>query len=95
MLLDKGANVNVQRSSSEPTPLYNAVVIGGDIRTVQVLLRAGADPNVPCGVEGRTAVHTACQHGDIRAGMLRALIKHGTDVRALDDRNTTPLHLAA
>lgn len=40
MLLDKGADVNAQRIHGKPTALYNAVVISGDLRTAQVLLRA-------------------------------------------------------
>lgn len=95
MLLDKGADVNAQHISGKANPLYNAVVISGDLRTVQVLLRAGAHANVPCGVDGRTVVHTACQLGDSRAEVLEALIKHGADVKAVDVRNITPLHLAS
>lgn len=92
-LLGKGADVNAQSGTNGPTPLYNAV-LSGNLETVHVLLRAGADPRVACSVGGRTVVHTASQKGDCCAGILRALIKHGADVSALDDQNVTPLHLA-
>lgn len=95
MLIGKGAHVNAQISGGGPTPLHGAVAFGDDLVTAKVLLQAGADPNVACGRDGRTAVHTACQHGDTAAGILGALIEHGADVKVVDNRNTTPLHIAS
>lgn len=95
MLLKKGADPNARRSASNPTPLFNAVFVSQDTGTVRVLLQGGADPNLKCGVDGRTAVHLVCQGGDNSAAILGTLIDHGVNVGAPDDRGVTPLHIAS
>jgi ankyrin repeat protein len=68
----------------------------GDVERVAHLLRAGADPNVPFGEEGETALHVAATGGTTEAlAIVDLLLGAGANpwVRALD--GATPLHYAA
>lgn len=69
--LDKGADVNC-KCVPDVTPLTRAVLVGGDISTVRVLLEAGAAPNMTGGFTHRSAVHLACQLGDSAAEFARS-----------------------
>lgn len=100
LLLSKGgADVNATRSgndASRHTALYVANFGNGDcFETVRVLLEAGADVNIPCGVDKRTIMHYVSQKGWYSSKEFPILIEHGGDVRVRDTRGVTPLHLAS
>jgi hypothetical protein len=61
------------------------------IRTVQMLLDAGADPNFRC-ASGRTPLHNAAKGGFEE--IVRLLLERGANIRAVDANGKTPLHLA-
>lgn len=90
LLVDHGANLNVQEEVGHSSPLDSAASLG-HIAVVEVLLNAGADVKTtrPFG----TALHSAAfsQRADIAALLLR----YGADVNAVDANDVTPLHLAA
>eukprot|EP00392_Amoebophrya_sp_AT5.2_P008173 g8192.t1 len=67
-LLAAGADVNFQNHKG-CTPLHEATVAGSCV-TLGVLLRAGADPNVPTKEEQRTPLHKACFHKFLDAAKL-------------------------
>ena len=97
-LLAEGTDVD-SLSSKDFTALYLAAS-RGHIEVVEVLLEAGADPNLPVGENNNTPLHASASQGHTEV-MLR-LIERGADVDAQTggheftwgmSRNT-PLHLA-
>ncbi|CAM9423641.1 unnamed protein product [Ectocarpus sp. 8 AP-2014] len=56
-------------------------------------MAAGADVNVRCGLLKRTVLSLAAEKGHV--DVLRALVKHGADVTAVDNGRDTALHVAA
>jgi ankyrin repeat protein len=100
-LLKAGAKPN-ERGEKDPhwTALHHSA-LRGDLEIVNLLLKSGADPNIPR--EGTssssnletgtvTALHLAAHCGHI--SIIRALIKHGADVNAYGTWWNTPLHAA-
>lgn len=55
---------------------------------VKFLLKNGAEVN-ETSLDGRTALHVACQTKQLR--IVKMLLKHGADVNVLDDDGNTPL----
>ncbi|HET6252393.1 MAG TPA: ankyrin repeat domain-containing protein [Tepidisphaeraceae bacterium] len=90
-LLDHGASPNAGGSNYRNSPLAVAV-LHGDLHSVQLLLKAGADLNRK-DAEGSTAIFAAAATN--RVEVARALIDAGADVHATDLNGDTPLHLAA
>ncbi|XP_051928872.1 cyclin-dependent kinase 4 inhibitor C isoform X1 [Hippocampus zosterae] len=90
LLLQSGAPVNgmniFKRTALQVVKLSSTAV-------VEVLLDAGADPNLRDPVLGLTATHDAAREGF--ADTVRALLAHGADVNLADERGNLPLHLAA
>jgi hypothetical protein len=74
------------------TPLIRAAVLG-DTRTVQTLLRHGADPNLPGGVNGWTPLMHAIHKN--HPGTIQALLAAGADVNARGRSGETALMMAA
>jgi len=62
----------------------------GDIDTVRQLLDRGVDPNTM--INGRTALHAACDEGHY--DMVRLLIKYGADIDMVDSTGRSPLEIA-
>lgn len=90
LLLDKGANPNIQNKKKN-TPLV-AAALGGDIDIVKALLEADAQINVTSREWG-TPLHAAVQQGNLAIADL--LIKRGADVNAVDCCNgVSVLHTA-
>jgi hemoglobin len=86
-LLARGANVN-----HEPGAWIGLCCTGNsghkeNAALTQAMLRCGAD--VAARYKGRTALHCAAKAGFVH--VVEALIEHGADVNALDDRGQTPL----
>ncbi|XP_061594229.1 cyclin-dependent kinase 4 inhibitor C isoform X2 [Cololabis saira] len=69
------------------------VVMLGHSRLIQVLLAAGADPDLPDPRLGLTVTHDAARQGFGES--VRVLVSGGADVNLLDWDGNLPLHLAA
>ncbi|MBI2504297.1 MAG: ankyrin repeat domain-containing protein [Candidatus Latescibacteria bacterium] len=86
-LLARGATVN-----HEPGAWVGLCCTGNsghkeNVALVRAMLRCGAD--VTAQYKGRTALHCAAKAGFVN--VVEALIEHGGDVNALNDRGQTPL----
>lgn len=87
---DWGPGVPSVKQHEEITPLHIAAT-GGDLSSVRVLLRSGADVNA----EDRfhhTPLHMAAQQGHTET--VRALLESGAFIDSRDLVGRTPLHLA-
>jgi ankyrin repeat protein len=74
-------------------PLVIAAARNGDVRALEALLNAGADPNSRAGVNDWTALlHAIHKHQE---GAIRVLLAHGADVNAAGRGGTTPLMMAS
>ncbi len=93
LLLDKGANVNAQRSKlyGRETALHAASRSGHD-QIVQVLLDRGAEINA-YDEHGETALYNAADRGHHK--VVRLLLDRGADVNAQDGKHGTPLQAAS
>ncbi|XP_041862421.1 cyclin-dependent kinase 4 inhibitor C [Melanotaenia boesemani] len=89
-LLHQGADVNGVNKFGR-TPLQ--VVKLGDSLLIEVLLEAGADPNMRDRVLNLTVTHDAAREGFVESVGL--LIDHSANVNLVDDHGNLPLHLAA
>ncbi|CAM9730030.1 unnamed protein product [Ectocarpus sp. 8 AP-2014] len=65
----------------------------GHLTSARAFMSAGADVNVRCGLLKRTVLSLAAEKGHV--DILRALVKHGADVTAVDNDRDTALHVAA
>ncbi|CAM9221384.1 unnamed protein product [Ectocarpus fasciculatus] len=90
-LLRKGAEKDLL-NAHKCTPLYGALLFG-HFTSARALMAAGADVNVRCGLLKRTVLSLAAEKGHV--DILRALVKHGADVAAVDNDQDTALHVAA
>jgi len=89
-LVVQGANVNAV-SLQGLTPLNLACGISQDIDVIALLIDSGADPNLR-GNSGWTALHTAAKFAPVT--IVKYLLDHGADPKALSDHKETPLSLA-
>lgn len=90
-LLNRGAAIEARSSNAmRNTPLH-AATAGGDLKTIDLLLAQGADPNATQ-QGGWTALHAAAQTGNLALASL--LLAHGADRRAQADNQQTPLDMA-
>jgi len=95
-LLTAGANPEV-RQPNGLTPLHLAA-IGGHLKSVQVLLAHGVNPdqiqtnrtdNMPTLADGSTPLHWAANWGKIET--VKLLLQHGANVRIANQAGDTPL----
>jgi len=89
LLVDSGANVNVQNFDGV-TPLHLAAE-RGDVDMVMCLIENGANVNIQS-EEGATPVHIASVHG--RLEVMKSLAAHGAHLELTDNSEETPLHYA-
>ncbi|KAI9772775.1 MAG: hypothetical protein M1839_002320 [Geoglossum umbratile] len=91
MFLERGANINgVGQSSEFRSPLIMAIE-NRAAKYSQILLSAGADPNIGGG-DLHSPLQAAARH---RQSMVRPLLAAGADVSAVGGRLGTALHAAA
>jgi ankyrin repeat protein/L-ascorbate metabolism protein UlaG (beta-lactamase superfamily) len=90
LLLEHGAEPNVRNEWGQ-TPLL-AAVDNGNAETVDLLLRAGADPKPTEADFGMTSLHLAALLG--YRDVAEALLSRGVDVNARDREGRTPLDVA-
>ncbi|XP_021197048.3 transient receptor potential channel pyrexia isoform X1 [Helicoverpa armigera] len=64
----------------------------GDLQDIERLLKAGANPNATCGINGVSVCHMAALRTD---EALSILLKAGAKRYRLDEYKLTPLHFAA
>ena len=76
---------------SEPTPELRAAVESDDVKAVNTLIEAGADPNAKNDA-GNTALHAAAYRGAVRA--IRALLAAGADRNARNAYGATAPDIA-
>ncbi|MBI4471288.1 MAG: ankyrin repeat domain-containing protein [Acidobacteria bacterium] len=83
LLIQAGASVNAKTRLGDMTPLHLAAT-NGSAAMIDVLLKAGSDPNVPNG-NGTTPLMLAAATGKIEA--LKALLDRGVDPNARENTN--------
>ena len=98
ILLDAGYACDCQESDGGATPLY-AAAFSGCIEGVQMLLAAGADPNLSIDSDamathggGAVPLHVAVDHNSVE--MVQALLDAGAHVNAQNVLGMTPLFTA-
>jgi ankyrin repeat protein len=87
-----GADIDARDEAGGHTLLSRAVRDMQDT-DIELFLSFKADPNIPCGKEGRTTLHHAAANMDEKVA--RLLIEHGADCRLPDAQGIYPLHIAA
>jgi ankyrin repeat protein len=90
LLVQARADVKTANRSGG-TPLTQAVRIG-NASVVELLLKAGADPNAVEPASGMTALHLAASRADSR--LVDLLLRSRATVNPLDNRGETPLAFA-
>ena len=91
--------VHTQEYTDGETPLHDAVE-RGQLKTVQLLLKAGVDPNA-LDDNGRTPLYEAvrflvnCGQDRVAVKITRALLKAGADPNTILSQGETVLHWAA
>ena len=89
-IINHGIDVNATNNDNSTT-LMIACVQGND-DAINVLLKAGADPNI-AGADVDTCLHSAVS-GDCSKRIIQAIISHGADVNATNKNNRTALMIA-
>jgi ankyrin repeat protein len=90
-LIRAGANVKAENRFGV-RPLFLAAN-NGNAAILELLLKAGDDPNAPVSAEGDTPLMVAARTGKIEA--IKALLEHGAQVDKTNERGQTPLMWAA
>ncbi|TYZ67297.1 hypothetical protein PybrP1_012772 [[Pythium] brassicae (nom. inval.)] len=90
LLLDRGADVDLQDDGSLTTPLISAIVMGNKALARKLLAR-GADVNLPDG-DGLSPLAWAAMRGYLE--LVAQLLALGADVDRQDVEGWTPLHIA-
>ena len=88
--IDKHAKDILFRSTCGSTLLHFSI-IGGNIETIQYLIKKGLSPT-RTNFDGETPLHWACK--EATPGIVSFLIQQGANVSAEDCEGNTPLHWA-
>lgn len=91
MVRESGVNLNVTNAQGQ-TALYLAVKDNLPLYILEILLSAGANPNIVAN-DGSTALLEALAHDNTQAAEL--LLANGAEVNVMDDVGSTPLKKAA
>ena len=91
LVIDCGANPNIQSTAEGGTPLHVAAD-RGYLRIVKFLLKHGANPNMKNDY-GNTPLHDAAAFG--HREVVKLLLEHGADPNIKNNDGSTPLHHAA
>ena len=86
-LVYSGADVNATNMYNETALLH--ACNKGNTDAIYILLNAGADPNI-ANYGGNTGLHMAAD-GECSKEAMQAIIAHGANVNAVDQRNSTAL----
>ena len=86
-LINHGADVNAADKSNVAALMLACEK--GNVNAVDILLNAGADPNIP-DTDGNTRLHDTVRHGYNRE-VLQLLLDYGANVNAIDNCNETVL----
>lgn len=90
-MIEQGADVNACADNAMRVGPIHAAVARGDLQTLQVLLDAGADPDVPQAQQVRP-IHDAALGGK---SLIAALLHfHGADLTVRNEQGDTPAALA-
>ena len=81
----------INKKINGKTPLIYAIECKS-LKTVEFLIKNGANPNIRCFNEGKTSFHLSCQTNQI--SILSFLLLHCSDVNIKDFYGNTPLHYA-
>ena len=93
LILKYDADVNA-RSERNDTPLHIAALCGKDDEKLSTFITEFGFVTDNRGALGRTFLHYACGGGNVN--LVRNLVlDHNADVNVKDDKNNTPLHMAA
>ncbi|PZC74613.1 hypothetical protein B5X24_HaOG207631 [Helicoverpa armigera] len=81
---------------TQPITRLNSLLLNatksGDLQDIERLIKAGANPNATCGINGVSVCHMAALRTD---EALSILLKAGAKKYRLDKNKLTPLHFAA
>ncbi len=92
LLSQKSFDINfINEIRGHPTLLYQAVD-NGDARMCQVLLEAGADPNIGANKDGYKALARAAFRGNVE--IIGMLLDHGASIDEPKKDGVTPLEIA-
>jgi ankyrin repeat protein len=91
MLIDAGADLDVQDTWGSKTPLHDAA-LWRRIEIARMLIDAGASVDVQDN-DGWTPLHWAARYGQVE--IVKMLIDAGADVNVQNENGFTPLHWAA
>ncbi|KAH8197346.1 hypothetical protein TruAng_008476 [Truncatella angustata] len=89
-LVQRNVDINVQDGLQE-TALF-AAVCHQHVDAVELLLQAGANPNLTCSNSWK-ALHAVSRSGN--EGIARLLLRHGANTEARDSVGWVPLHVAS
>ena len=90
MIIDYGPNMNAKNNGSLTAVLI--ACLRGNTEAMNVLLKAGADPNI-ANADGDTCLHVAVRQDRSKA-VLQAITDHGADVNATNKYKRTALMIA-
>ena len=95
-LINHGIDVNAtSKASNNATSNETALLLAcqkGFVEAINVLLNAGADPNL-ADTEGESSIHHAI-YGECSKETLQAIIDHGADVNAVNKDSRTAIMIA-
>ncbi len=92
-LIDAGADLEAVNKDGDK-PLHIAAALGG-VKTVRLLIDKGADVNTRNPINGNTPLHVAAGSPYSNASTIRALIRAGADLDAVNKNGNKPLDLAS